>query len=105
MTISYTPHTIRIRIADAEHVALVGDFNNWHTAAHPLVQVGGDVWERIVDLPAGKHKYAFFVLGRGEAGQTRSRIVANGSVLFVPEPGDVDIRITAHPAKLVQSAA
>ena len=58
----YIPHTIRIRLPHARQVSVVGDFNNWHSSAHPLVQVGPDLWERIVDLPPGKHRYAFFVI-------------------------------------------
>ena len=84
---TYTPHTIRIHIPHAHHVSVVGDFNNWHSSAHPLVQVGPDLWERIVDLPAGKHRYAFFVIDDTAltGGNLRSHIVANGAVLWVPE--------------------
>ena len=106
---TYIPHTIRIRIPNARHVAVVGDFNNWHTSAHPLVEVAPGAWERIIDLPAGKHRYAFFVLE--DAGTEhlldvnplfrstlRSRIIANGSVLWVSDNPDHAVSITAHPA-------
>ena len=102
---TYIPHTIRIRIPNVRHVAVVGDFNNWHTSAHPLVEVAPDMWERIVDLPTGKHRYAFFVVDevnsdRGD-GTFRSRVVGNGSVLWVPENPAEALSVTAHPALAV----
>jgi len=105
----YIPHTIRIRIPNAQHVAVVGDFNNWHTSAHPLVEVGPDLWERLVDLPAGKHRYAFFVIentgSQGSEGSLRSRVVANGAVIYVPENLEQAVSITAHPALAIHSGA
>jgi hypothetical protein len=96
---NYIPHTIRIRLAGARQVSLVGDFNNWHSSAHPLVQVGPDLWERIVDLPVGKHRYAFFVIDDlgASGGAVKSRVVGNGAVLWVPERAGQSLSITAHP--------
>lgn len=116
---SRIPHTVRIRIPDAQHVALVGDFNNWHTAAHPLVQVGEDLWERIIDLSPGKYRYAFFVLndsqksgddaspgqGSGAGAALRSRVIGNGSVLWVPEDPEQALSITAHPGLALKQVA
>ena len=49
---------------DARRVALVGDFNLWDPAAAPMRRVGnGGLWELDVDLPAGRHVYAFVVDG------------------------------------------
>ncbi len=98
------PHTIRIRIPGARHVSLIGDFNNWHSSAHPLVQVGEDVWERIVDLRVGKHRYAFFVIDdvAVTGGSLRSRVVANGAVLWVPASLDQAVSIIAHPALAIR---
>jgi hypothetical protein len=97
---TYVPHTIRVRQPHAKQVSLIGDFNNWHSNAHPMVEVGPDLWERIVDLPPGKHRYAFFVIDdlRVSEGALRSRIVGNGSVLWVPESPDQSISVAAHPA-------
>ena len=107
---TYIPHTIRIRLPNARHVAVVGDFNNWHTSAHPLVEVAPGAWERIIDLPAGKHRYAFFVLEDSEAenaggpeGSLRSRIIANGSVLWVSGDTEQAVSITAHTALAIHS--
>lgn len=97
------PHTIRIHIPNARHVSIVGDFNNWHSSAHPLVEVGPNLWERIVDLPTGKQRYAFFVIDdvAKTDGALRSRIVANGAVIWVPENLEQGLSITAHPALAV----
>ncbi len=92
------PHTIRIRVPSARHVAILGDFNNWHSNAHPLVQVGADLWERIIDLPPGKHRYAFFVIDDVEDRDLRTRVIGNGSVLWVPENSAQSLSITAHPS-------
>ena len=81
---SFIPHTIRIRIPNARQVAIIGDFNNWHSNDDPLVEVAPGLWERVVDLPVGKHRYAFFVIDDA-ADAIRTRIVGNGSVLRVPE--------------------
>ena len=81
---NFIPHTIRIRIPNARQVAVIGDFNNWHSNADPLVEVAAGLWERIVDLPVGKHRYAFHVIDDA-ADAIRSHIVGYGSVVRVPE--------------------
>jgi hypothetical protein len=93
---TFTPYTIRIHVPNAAQVAIVGDFNHWHSSAHPLVQIAPDLWERIVDLPPGNHRYAFFILEH-TATALRSRILANGSVLCVPDAPDHPITLTPHP--------
>lgn len=46
----------------AHQVAVVGDFNDWDTSAAPLTADGG-VWSRQVEVPFGRHDYAFVVDG------------------------------------------
>jgi len=46
----------------AHRVAVVGDFNDWDSAAAPLESSGG-VWSRQLDVPLGRHDYAFVVDG------------------------------------------
>jgi hypothetical protein len=46
----------------AHRVAVVGDFNDWDTTAAPLVAKEG-VWSREMDVPYGRHDYAFVVDG------------------------------------------
>lgn len=50
---------------DARSVALVGDFNGWDRTAVRLTrsQTGG-IWSTTVQLPAGRHEYAFLVDGK-----------------------------------------
>ena len=92
-------HTIRIRIPQAQHVALIGDFNNWHSNADPLLQVAPGLWERAVSLPAGKHRYAFFVVEdlRKTNGVLRTRVEGNGAVLWVPENPEQAVSVTSYP--------
>lgn len=94
----YVPHSIRIRIPGATEVAILGDFNNWHSNAHPLLNVGQGTWERILDLPPGKHRYAFFAIVAGEGGQPQTKVIGNGAVLYVPEDPEQTVSIQAHGA-------
>jgi hypothetical protein len=49
---------------NARHVALVGDFNMWNPANSPMQRIAGtDAWAIDIDLPAGRHVYAFVVDG------------------------------------------
>ena len=44
-------------------VSLVGDFNQWDPAKHPMRQMPDRMWLLAVDLPHGHHRYAFLVDG------------------------------------------
>ncbi len=47
-----------------DHVAVVGDFNNWDPAAHPLQDPDGDQdYFGLLDLPPGAYHYAIWVDG------------------------------------------
>ena len=46
----------------ARRVAVVGDFNDWNPAAAPLAAEGG-VWSGQLEVPVGRHDYAFVVDG------------------------------------------
>ena len=46
----------------ARRVSVVGDFNDWDIAATPLRSAGG-VWSGQLDVPFGRHDYAFVVDG------------------------------------------
>ena len=46
----------------ARRVAVVGDFNDWDVTAAPLTSAGG-VWSRQLDVPFGRHGYAFVIDG------------------------------------------
>ena len=47
----------------ASKVTVVGDFNAWNPAAHPLRQGPDKVWITTVELKHGHHRYAFLVDG------------------------------------------
>ncbi|MBT6179996.1 MAG: hypothetical protein HOI23_22325 [Deltaproteobacteria bacterium] len=47
-----------------DHVAVVGDFNEWDPGAHPLKDLDGDGdYFGLLDLPAGSYHYAIWVDG------------------------------------------
>lgn len=47
----------------AAHVALVGDFNGWDSAATPAVRQPDGTWTTFVSLRPGRHVYSFVVDG------------------------------------------
>jgi 1,4-alpha-glucan branching enzyme len=47
----------------AQSVCLVGDFNAWNPAAHPMRQMADRSWLLTVELKHGHHRYAFMVDG------------------------------------------
>ena len=47
----------------AQSVSLVGDFNNWDPAAHPMKRMPDGGWLLLVELKHGHHRYAFLVDG------------------------------------------
>jgi 1,4-alpha-glucan branching enzyme len=47
----------------AKAVSLVGDFNQWNPAAHPMKQMPDRSWLLNVELKHGHHRYAFLVDG------------------------------------------
>ena len=47
---------------EAHHVVVVGDFNDWDPAAAPLAGTKG-VWSGELEVPFGRHDYAFVVDG------------------------------------------
>ena len=83
-------HTFRIRVDHAQQVYLIGDFNDWSTTTHPLVEFSPGVWEGTLSLAPGKAAFAYFVVDdRWEPGRQplhpRTRIVGRGSVVWVPQ--------------------
>ncbi|HUQ80578.1 MAG TPA: isoamylase early set domain-containing protein [Gemmatimonadaceae bacterium] len=51
--------------ARAKSVAVVGDFNAWDGSATQLVRDSASgVWSAVVDVPPGRHVYAFLVDGK-----------------------------------------
>jgi len=48
----------------AQAVSLVGDFNQWNAATHPMKQQPDKAWFLAVELKHGHHRYAFLVDGQ-----------------------------------------
>jgi len=51
----------RLEAPGATRVVLVGSFNGWNPAAHPLATRDGRLWEVAVALGPGRHVYTFLV--------------------------------------------
>jgi 1,4-alpha-glucan branching enzyme len=47
----------------AKTLSVVGDFNQWNPAAHPMKQMPDRSWLLMVELKHGHHRYAFLVDG------------------------------------------
>lgn len=48
----------------AATVSLIGDFNKWDPASHPMKQMPDKAWFISVNLNHGHHRYAFLVDGQ-----------------------------------------
>ncbi|MBA4366800.1 MAG: glycoside hydrolase [Desulfobacterium sp.] len=51
--------TFKFVSPDAENVSLVGNFNDWDKAKHPMKKEGNGVWSKTVILGYGVHQYKF----------------------------------------------
>jgi len=49
--------------SQAKSVRLVGDFNKWNPASHPMKATPDGAWYLSVELTHGHHRYAFLVDG------------------------------------------
>jgi len=47
----------------AKSVSLIGDFNGWQPAAHPMTRMPDGGWVIRMELPHGHHQYQFLVDG------------------------------------------
>ena len=59
------PVPITFDAAGASRVSIVGDFNDWNSAATPLTRFGSNgPWTATVKVTPGRHLYAFMVDGK-----------------------------------------
>lgn len=49
----------------AQHVSVIGDFNNWEPNAHPMKRQPDGAWTVQIQLCHGHHQYLFCVDGQG----------------------------------------
>jgi 1,4-alpha-glucan branching enzyme len=52
---------IRAQFPEATDVCLLGEFNNWSTAATPMMQIGLGIWEARLEASAQLKQVWFFV--------------------------------------------
>lgn len=76
----------------AKQVSLVGDFDGWNPAAHPMRRGSGDQWIVDVRLPPGRHVFAYSVDGGLRADPSAPRAVEDdfgvpSSVIVVSHRG------------------
>jgi glycosidase len=78
----------------AATVAVVGQFNNWDRAAHPLRRTRGDKWEGTAHVAPGVYQYLFVIDGkqwvRDPSAPTASDANGNTNSLLVVQPQDYD---------------
>lgn len=52
------------RAPQAKSVFLIGDFNEWQPAAHPMTRMPDGGWVIRMELPHGHHQYLFLMDGK-----------------------------------------
>jgi hypothetical protein len=63
-TVNEVPVPIIFDAAGAQKVSVVGDFNDWNSAAAPMTRFGPNgPWTATVNVTPGRHLYAFMVDG------------------------------------------
>jgi 1,4-alpha-glucan branching enzyme len=65
------------RAPRARNVCVIGDFNDWHAAAHPLRRLPDGGWTLRMALPHGYHRYLFLVDGKPTLDPTAHGTVQN----------------------------
>lgn len=69
--------TFRLKAANAEAVALVGDFNRWCDDGTPLSSEGDGWWWTTMMLPPGRYEFKFKVDGQWREGLEKEPTVIN----------------------------
>lgn len=60
-------NSVRVRFPEAGEVFLVGEFNQWSTAATPMRNIGDGVWEVTLPMGTSLGRFCFYVLANGQA--------------------------------------
>jgi 1,4-alpha-glucan branching enzyme len=63
---------------EAREVSIVGDFNGWDPAAHPLARGNDGWWTRDLDLPPGTYQYLVAVDGQLRLPETAPETIDDG---------------------------
>lgn len=51
-------------VGNARSVSVIGDFNNWDPAAHPMTQGVDGAWRAHIPIAHGHHHYLILVDGK-----------------------------------------
>ena len=82
---------------DANHVFLVGDFNDWSQQSHPMTQTASGDWVTHVELANGIHQFRYLADGQWYTDYAAFGVESCGggynSVIVMDEP--------AHPSVYV----
>lgn len=61
----------------ATSVCIAASFNDWHSSATPMVDLGGGRWAKELVLPPGTYEYRFVVDGAWVTDECGRELVAN----------------------------
>jgi len=67
-----------IEAPEAQHVALMGDFNHWDESKHPMRRMGKGRWEKTLTLAPGQYQYKFLVDGKWRRDPANETLCPNG---------------------------
>jgi 1,4-alpha-glucan branching enzyme len=94
----------RVWAPNAEAVSVIGTFNDWDAAAHPLTREENDTWYALVPEATIGHEYKFHLRSGGnefDRIDPRARKVTNSvgtGIVWLPQPGGGRGDVTAFKA-------
>lgn len=101
--------TFAFEAPEAEHVLLVGDFNDWTLDGSEMQPIGG-VWTKVITLGPGRYRYRYVVDGQWQSDPSNAAIAPNpygghDSILVMDDattawspPDDSDLMTPAETA-------
>ena len=82
---------------DANHVFLVGDFNDWNQQSHPMTQTTSGCWVTHVNLTNGIYQFRYLADGQWYTDYAAFgvELCAGGynSVIVMDEPADPSVYV------------
>jgi hypothetical protein len=80
--------TIRITAENAKSVKMAGSYDGWQQP-RALTSIGDGIWQKRIDLPAGRYEYQFLIDGKWQTNSDEATIT-NGF-------GDLNNILIVHP--------
>jgi chromosome partitioning protein len=68
--------TFAFEAPDAEHVLLVGDFNDWTVDGSEMQRIGG-IWTKVIKLAPGRYRYRYVVDGQWRSDPSNAAVAPN----------------------------